>query len=270
MIAFCFLITHDFPQEEIWKAYFERIETNSFKIIIHSKHDAKFIPYFTPFAIPSLNTRWGTFSIVHAQNAMLKEALKDEKVKYMCLLSGDSIPLKSFDWLQRFLNTHDSSHFTLFNPNTKFPRNNMLKMFTSDDNITPQQQWCIIRRNHAETITTKEEEYAKYFRCVHAPDEVTYYTILKHYNNKNNIRTYSGSVNSIMFTHWHDIYYRYKIPNENLGTHHPKTYQTIRFEELKYLTEQPTLCFARKFARDCTVDNNSENQSLFQIIDLLK
>jgi hypothetical protein len=254
-VAFCFLLKNDFPTESIWQAYFDKIPNEDVKIIIHGKPN---VQLKTPLAhkatiVPPLETRWGHVSLVKAQTAMLREALKDESVDRICILSGQCIPLRSLNDLVHRLNKNPKSMFTLYDQRNRFPRFNALKKHMPQEHIAFHQQWCVLLRRHATMLANNEARYIKWFDNLHAPDECTYLTMLKHYGEYNHLSSRSGGFESVTFTHWHDIPYKFKSPDDPLTSSHPKTYDVITHEELQYLMSSPSILFARKFHRNCIV-----------------
>lgn len=258
-VAFCFLVSSEFPQEAIWEQY---LKVNPWIVAyLHAKPEFQFQSKWMKanvHQVPSIETKWADVSLVKAQNRMLREALKDENVQFCCMISGMCIPLRSGNQLMQYLGNTSKSHFTMFHQDSRFPRYNKLLKHIKKETIAFHHQWCILRRDHASLICEKEPEYMEWYQGIHAPDECIYLTTLRHYGvSPSMIETRGGALNSWTFVQWHDIPYQFKHPDEKLSNASPKTYLHIEQDELDYILQESSAFFARKFARDCKVILNN-------------
>ena len=99
-IAFCFLVKESVNNLDLWSAFFEGVAPSRFRVFVHAK---------TPFpsAVPDgalidsdpLPTAWGELSLVMATRRLFDQALQDGCTS-MVLLSGDMLPLWSFERIQ--------------------------------------------------------------------------------------------------------------------------------------------------------------------------
>ena len=60
---------------------------------------------------PRIDARWGDFSLVEVEFALLKEALKREEYSYLHLISGVDYPIKSQDYIHRYCAEHQGTEY---------------------------------------------------------------------------------------------------------------------------------------------------------------
>jgi len=254
-IALCFLLSDSFPQELTWYSYIS--SNHAFKVFIHGVSADVLNTEFKTEAeiVRPIKTRWGTLSIVIAQNVLLRYALMySSTLSRFVLLSGHCIPVKPVSYFYAKL-CEKKSVFTLLDQKKRFPRYNSLLNHLSQDHIFHHHQWCILERAHAELLVRRERLYLPWFLHVWAPDEVAYLSILSYFNQKVDVVSGTGTT----FAHWWDL--PYKFSNKSLHRAHPKTYLSISLEELMFIHGLPCL-IARKFSAECTVIMPNHSVSL--------
>lgn len=103
-IGFCFLIKETINNFMFWKRYFDNISFDDYQIFIHPK-DNNYLPTLKNSITlqNTINTRRSSVSLTYATHLLFDEAIK-YNCDYMILLSGDMIPLVSFDTLKTHLN----------------------------------------------------------------------------------------------------------------------------------------------------------------------
>lgn len=268
-IGYCILLKDKFPTDIIWDEYFSKIPNNRYKAVIHGKNNisSKINPDCNTLLkstfIPSIETRWGHYSIVKAQISCIKELLKDPKVDRICFISGNCIPIRSFNNTIKILEKSNKSIFTLFNMTVRFPRfEALLNHGVHPDDVGFHHQWCVIRRDHAQLLVDKYDEYIEWFAEIHAPDECAIMTVLQHYKvPKDQLKLVSclkkvneeDGMQGTTFTQWHDINYRYHLSVDKLSVSSPKAYTNISYEELMHIINRSNCIFARKFTNDTKV-----------------
>jgi hypothetical protein len=269
-IGYCILLKDEFPTDAVWEKFFQGIPKNRYKIAIHSKVDLSEIvdPELeiinNAVVVPRIQTKWGDYSIVKAQVNTLRECLKDSQVDRFCFISGNCIPIKSFDNSIKFLEKNNKSIFSQFNMTVRFPRfEELINHGVDKDDVGFHHQWCVLRRSHAQLIVDKYDEYIEWFKDIHAPDESTMLTVIQHYKcPKNEIRQISclkkkdgeDGLQGTTFTHWHDINYRYRMDKlDKLSVSSPKLYEYISYQELMFIAIKAPCIFARKFTKNTKV-----------------
>jgi len=238
-IAFCFLIYDTINNESLWNDFFNKVNRQKYQIHIHYKFN-KSMKFFDKYKLDNtIETKYGDISLVHAQNLLIKEALKDKSITHIIFLSNSCIPVKSFDHVYNFLDIN-KSYFNKSPDHQVFPKCDSIKKYVSETNIKKGAQWCILNRKHAEVIVNNEQ-YLDYFKDICAADENVYITTLYDQNLSNElILTNNISLNATTFINWSDMDYKY-IDHEGL-----KTYNTISKEEMNLIKQSKSL-FARKF-----------------------
>ena len=194
-IAFLFLIYDKINYENLWYQFFKNIDRQFYNIYIHYKINNK-LQYFEENKLSSdkiINTAWGSFSLVQAQNILLKEALKDESNYKMIFISGTTIPIKNFKEIYDINIKDNNSHFTLFKNQLKVSRCKNLYENIGRENVLKSYQWCILNRDHSKFLSDNEQKYQvwntydsnlEFEECV--PDEHYYISYLL-LNKKNNL-----------------------------------------------------------------------------------
>ena len=133
-IAFCFLVTYSIPTEKVWVNFFKKVKYENFYILIHGKPSLKLETKFfkaNSHVIDPIETRWGHISLILAQNIMLKYATETLQADFCCILSGNCIPVKSFDYIYEDLDFLPISRFEI---QTSYHK--ILKY--------KQSQWCVL------------------------------------------------------------------------------------------------------------------------------
>jgi len=231
-IAFCFLILEDIHHEDLWFKYFSSVDTRKYTIYIHYKTNNP-LKHFEQYKLKNcIETTWGEISIVHAQNLLLKEALKDPKNENIIFVSGSCIPLKHFDYTYAYLNPK-KSYFSICPKEQCFPRCDHALTYIDKKYIQKSHQWCILNRKHAQLMLDKQD-YLQWF--VVCPDEHCYITNLYvHHLEHELILTDTNHVETT-FANW-----------DSGGL---KNYNSISEDELIKLMTKNYL-FGRKFNKGC-------------------
>jgi hypothetical protein len=255
-IAFCFLLTYSFPMEKVWKRFFKDCE--NYFIIIHSKPSLVLQTKFfnkNSYIIDPIETKWGHISLVLAQNKMLNYAVNVLDADFCCILSGNCIPVKTFDYIYNNLDKYPISR--LYISDVYHP---VLKK--------KQSQWCVLSLEHIQIILKYEKEYINVFNNLNfrnvnvfgAPDEYFYITLLLR-QNITNINT-EGST----YCKWYLIH-----------SGHPKEFDVISNKDIREMKTSHYF-FARKILSKCKlletneefVDVYSEKCELNQDIELIE
>jgi hypothetical protein len=155
---------------------------------------------------------WGEFSMVQATLILIRQALADMRnYDYFVLLCGSAYPIRSGDYIRRFLETHRGTEFmTLVKmPNAGYPlsRINTLRIPSNRPvghlvsrvlakcgmaqrdfrkhlgNLEPYagHQWWALSKEACQHISDYEKQnknVVKFFENVFAPDELFFQTIL--------------------------------------------------------------------------------------------
>ena len=237
-IAFCFLIYHTINHEELWKKFFDGVDKNKYNIYIHHKANVP-LKYFEKHKLHNcVDTEWGKISLVKASNLLFKTAYDHDKenCKFV-LLSNSCIPLKNFDKIYNKLTSNDYGYLnsSIYNENPK--------------KHAKASQWIILNREMVKETAFQDDKWIDdNFGDLFAPDEIYYYTLIKHKNMENQLIIANNSATKgSTFVYWSDMDYPYSHANSN-----PRAYDTISSEELVYLFNQPCL-FGRKFNQNCKV-----------------
>lgn len=260
-ISFCFLIYDKIHNENIWKSFFENVDSQKYNIYIHYKEN-KPLKYFEQYKITNtVPTEWCGTSLINAQNVLLTNAISDINNQHFIFLSGSCIPLKSFDTIYNTLST-SKSYF-----NERVSRINYV---TNNIKAHKASQWCILNRKHTELILNNqaiiESMFNKFVDITKAmsfgcPDEFIYISLLKHLNMANELDITSDlSANATTFTGWNDAG-NYRDFSDSIKSGQPNNYTKLSKNELDYLVNSRSL-FGRKFTDGC--------KGLYELIPIVK
>ena len=232
-IAFMFLIYDEINHENLWKLFFNNIDSNKYNIYIHYK-DYKKSDFFDKYKLKTIiPTAYGNISLVKAHNILLREALKDKNNTNFILLSNSCIPLKNFNYIYNKLNPNYSYYNIAIN--LMISRNMQAFNYIKNYEFKKASQWSILNRFHANILVNDENKYINWF--INCPDEHSHISYL-YYKKLDNeiIKTYDASYDATTYTMW---------INHNLIN-----YDNITNEELLILYNSKCL-FGRKFTKNC-------------------
>lgn len=84
--------------EDVWSAWLSKIDQSRYGLYVHPKHEGEFDTNISSIKITNKWTRtgWGSRSLTIASLFVMEEAVNDG-CDYLILLSGDSVPMRSFD-----------------------------------------------------------------------------------------------------------------------------------------------------------------------------
>lgn len=253
-IALCFLIYEEIYHEDIWYKWLETVDKSKYNIYIHYKTN-KPLKYFDEYKLKNTinNTCWGCFSIVEAQNLLIKEVLVDKNNKHIVWLSDSCIPVKSFDYI--YNNLEDGKSYFNYFPQNSYT--NDIEVISKSSPIRKEKikkagMPSIICSNHAKLLVNQNyTDIKKWFDKIKNVDEKIYITLLHYYNKEDELVTtnnlcydaviYYKWKHSSNFKEFDDSKYNKKVPYE---------YNYICEEELNYLIKSKSL-FARKFSKNC-------------------
>lgn len=234
-IAFCFLILDIIHHEDLWYRYLSNVDRRKYTIYIHYKTDTP-LKHFESYKLKNcIETAWGEISLVHAQNLLLEEALKDKKNAHFIFVSGTCIPLSHFDYTYAYLKPN-YSYFSNLPQEDSFPRSEQALSYIDKKYIHKCHQWCILNRKHAQ-IMVEETDYLEWFNV--CPDEHSYITKLYVLSLERELVLTLNTKNvETTFTNW----------DKAIGI--PKNYDSISEEELNMILKEKHL-FGRKFNKEC-------------------
>jgi len=152
-IAFCFLLYSKIDNPDQWASFFKYVDPNKYTIYSHLKIiDETTQDYIKENAIKSIETQWGTYSLLKASLLLYKEALKNKNNTHIILLSGSCIPIYSFDYIYNELMSDSRSRIHC--------------KYLKRHNIWAASQWMTLNRINALSITrllNKNDDIAKKF-----------------------------------------------------------------------------------------------------------
>jgi hypothetical protein len=255
-IAFCFLIRDRINHEELWNEFFNNTSRENYSIYIHYKKNTP-LKFFEKYKIDkTIKTKWAGISIVKAQNLLLESALRDPENLMFVFLSESCIPLKNFEYIQRFLNT-EYSYFNMSPESQCFPKCNKTLKYLDKEFIKKANMMSILNRKHAEEIIKHSKMMLKWFDYRKTvSDEHCYITLLHYLRLETELITtpntsYSGATT---FSPWDDMAdYKIFTKSEKSNSY---TYKMICADEIDFLLNSKCL-FARKFTVGCTVDGRN-------------
>ena len=248
-IALCFLIYEEIYHEELWYKWLNNIDKNKYNIYIHYKNN-KPLKYFDKYKIKEhIETCWGCIGIVLAQNAILREALKDPENQHFVFLSDSCVPFKNFNYVYNYLDI-SKSYFNISPDSQVFPRANTALKYIKKENLKKAAMASIINKKHAKLFIDNDENIQVWFKDMQIPDEIVYISLIYHNNLQNElITTPNLAAGAIIVAQWEDML-NYKIFPNSIKIK-PYEYKYISPEEVDYFINSNSL-FGRKFLKNCT------------------
>lgn len=150
-LALLFLTRSDLNHTEVWKQWIDPAKCNIYN---HSK-TAPSDPWFAQYRILDIQpNEWGYLLL--AQQALLKEALKDPLNEKFIFLSESCIPLHSCDYVYNALMSTTQSHMRWYAIWWKGNPQRTLTEFPPEHHFG-NHQWIILNRKHAKMIA--EDSY---------------------------------------------------------------------------------------------------------------
>ena len=242
-------------------------ERNDIFIHIDAKADfdrANYQPQFSKIHYLSnrIDGRWGDFSLVEIELALLRAAIQSGQYSYIHLLSGVDLPVKSQDFIHHYCQAHNgmlfigyaqnvtdrelswrSQHRFLFSRSFQsrsvfkkisralFARLQSLFHYTRYPmTVKKGAQWWSITADFAKYLLDHENEIRHYFQGTYCPDELVVQTICWDSPFRDKIYTLTDEFRGCKrYIPWHD------------GTLMP--FSSSDFS----LMQQPDYWFARKF-----------------------
>ena len=175
-IAFCFLSYGDIEHQSIWSSFFG----DKHAVFLHRADGLTTSTLPGCIVIPSIQTAWGTFQLLQAQQNLFEEACKDPDVMKCVLLSGDTIPLYTIDKVLAKLSGDDKGYMR--------PIANSATVMTTEKKIELSawpigmlwkgsfvSQWVVLHRDHVQLLHDHWPMLVQVFQNAHIPDEYMYY-----------------------------------------------------------------------------------------------
>jgi hypothetical protein len=240
-IAFLFLVTSHITHESVWQDFFKGHDERC-SIYVHSKEslDATSAFKLNELAV-KVETTWER--TMRAQIALLKEALRDPLNEKFVFVSGDSVPIQTFNFVYQQLMQHPLSIFNYHwnhhqDRDSSFYHPMRILEGIPDDKQFKNSQWVVLNRKHAEMMVKDQEILPLVAQSVcdneHYPSTfLAMHTLLSEVVNQ-----------PTMLTLWHR------------GYSHPFTFTDM---DDRYQTEQLTeamnqgILFARKIDEKCDI-----------------
>ena len=247
-LAFCFLIYGQIHNIKYWNQFFKNVDKSKYNIYIHFKND-KDIKNYNKYKLSNcIPTAYGDISVVMAQILILKEALKDKNNKHFIWLSGNCLPLKSFDTIYNYLDT-TKSYYNISPDSQVFPRADKALKYLPKNKLKKANMASIINRKHAKVFVDHNDKIKLWFSGIHYVDEVALISILHYLNLENElILTPYIAAGSIIWAQWADMdNYKLFKKSKKINEH---SYKYICEEELDYIIKSKSL-FGRKFLKNC-------------------
>ena len=144
-IAFCFLLYDSVKHNQQWVKFFkgDRYPVTSYSIYSHLKMVTENTPaWISRHKIKSIKTGWCEENLVFAWIKLLRKALQDPDNQYFCILSGECIPLYTYDETYAAITGCKKSRVHI----------DENAAATIETGLTYADQWTILTRREAELL----------------------------------------------------------------------------------------------------------------------
>lgn len=178
-IALLFLTCGDLNQPKIWNKFID----SRYNIYNHCKHPEKIKegPLYNTQITNTIDTHWGTWTIVQATLNLLTEALKNQENYKFVLISESCIPICSSNEIYNFLTKDDHSYIYAYKANLERFNYLLDPAYISKDSFTKQSQWMTLNRELASFAVQKQHELLNYYKMF-SPDEHFFVNLFLKYN----------------------------------------------------------------------------------------
>ena len=152
-IAFCFLLYDSVKHSKLWVDFFsqDNYPVPSYSIYTHLKSvNSKTQQWLKKYRIPTIQTEWCGESLVYAWINLLQASLKDSNNKYFILLSGECLPLFTYEETYNKITASKKSRVNIDYKTKSY----------KETGIYYADQWMLLTRREAELLvelkTTRE------------------------------------------------------------------------------------------------------------------
>jgi Core-2/I-Branching enzyme len=179
-LAFCFLSRGDIAHQRTWSAFFRDAPPDAYGIWLHraDRGMASRLPGVT--CVPSHGTSRAMFSIVNAQQVLFQVACRDPAVTKCILLSGDSVPVQSFEAVAASMLSHPKGILAW---ETELSDVQASRSHLARRDLWPKDwkwewraaaQWCVLTREHVGLLASYWGLVLHTFFSTHTADEHVY------------------------------------------------------------------------------------------------
>jgi hypothetical protein len=202
-ISFLFLTQKELTQSNIWFDYFKGINNDLYSIYVHSKPDFNHSNFFN-YQIESIPTKWGSFSLIDAQQLLLNKSLDDKDNNVFIFISETTIPITNFETFYKFISENNNKSIFY---SEKCSINNHCNRINTINNIHNwgvtnwyiNPQWVLFNREHATFLKNNFLEIKNIFENSNHPEEHAYSTFME-YKNVINDKNYLNK--DLTFVDW--------------------------------------------------------------------
>jgi hypothetical protein len=290
-VAFLFLVRRDIRHAETWEAFLRKFPDGCWSAYVHHKpgQEVALTRFFARRAIvvpDPIETMWKNFSLVLAQNLLMRTALSDPANFKFVFVSESCVPVKNPMLLYSALVGDPTSSFCNGQPRgqNRIPwqiiQNQTGRTVPFEQcNLHKAHQWSVIVRRHAQILIESEGLMRELGLDLlggnqegGAPDEYAYNTVLVHLGLAQQINQGLSAPVCNTFVFWELRQARAIAPtlvhllHSQLGREKPRMpgeFSLVDSASLDELVESPFL-FARKFAN--RVEVHSGGQSFNQLL----
>lgn len=243
-VAFLLLTDANFCRMDIWEKFFDK-KDKRWNLYVHAKKEPDYKMLKNRQIKKHIETEWAGFSLVEAENELLKEALGDMDNQAFVLISESHCPLydisRTIDKIFS-LSLPTFSHESLKeNLEFRWKRSNFESVpFLDKDYFAFSSQWWIFDRDTAIYFSKTKDTFKKYFKKTNFADE-HYHISLCNYE-------------EIEFSKRTTTYANWRIPTSEpyckyVKRKKPKTYFKIKKSFIRELRKRGCLFFRKIDAR---------------------
>jgi len=176
-IAFCFMSKKDVVHLKLWQKFFAPADADKYKIIIHMSDPTITVSDLSNVTIiPRQPTTWGSFSLIEVQQSLFTTAFQDPDVYKFILISGDTIPLYTFDTIYSAMMATDKGilRYSAKPYDEKYKINRSAWSSSLPFAWSTTSQWITLNRSHVSMLETHFPMLRAVFGSSDLPDEHAY------------------------------------------------------------------------------------------------
>ncbi len=175
----------DIGNLNVWTQFFKDIPSEAYSIILHRVDGVKSSGLANTIVIPTIPSRWATWSLVQIEQALFATGLADSENQTFILLSGDTVPILPFAAVYAKLSGKEGFidyEFTGSNSRERGLRKDLLLDISGSlYKWVKHSQWLVLDRKFVDLLRKHDTLMNYAFSRMVCPDEHAYGIILQTY-----------------------------------------------------------------------------------------
>jgi hypothetical protein len=180
----------DIGQIHVWKEFFKDVSSDAYSVILHRKDGVPQSDLPSVTVIPTIPSEYGKWSLVQVSQALFRKGLENEENQTFILLSGDTIPIRSFRELSEKVSGKEGFFQWYGGSEERMEKINKEILRTLSDRFccVKHSQWVVLDRKYIQLFESHFELMEQAFSEMVIPDEHAYGIMLEILGVRRNIQ----------------------------------------------------------------------------------